>query len=206
MALDFAMRKFARKHGINIGDISRKYDQNELLKHAGDVLWNKGLDEIGWREEPLGKYQERARAAVEEIKYSDAIAKWAKKDDPFVKHTIRIGSDIIILSLLHAMKEVGKVDATHAAVAGAGAASVAGVLLLGIKPRWKEDLEYYARKNFKYHVDDASPEEVVKTYLALKELRKREIPGSIASKIRKIYMDAMRKALEEHVKEMKKKS
>jgi|GEM_PF-5074803 len=183
-ALDRAIQKFARNHGLRIEEFSKKYDERELLKHAGDVLWNGGLNEIGWREKPLGTYKERARAAVEETKLSESVARGLKEDDPFPKHMIRLGSSTIIMSLIHAMNEIGSVDATHAAVAG----------------------EYYARESFRHHVENASPEEVIKTYLALKELQKREIPGSIASKIRKIYMDAMRKALEEHVKEIKKES
>jgi len=202
LALDLAIRKYAKKKGIDLKEIAKKYDERELLKHASDVLWNFGLDWFGDRYAYGKSYKERAKEAVMNMKRTESEAEWDKEEDPFPKHIIRWGSLSMSMAAIQ-MDKIGRIRPEYLAIMGSSAGSIAAAFLKRYTPAWEMWLREEAPERFKYHIKNAPPEEVVKTYLALKALQKKEIPGSFASRIRSIYMRAMRKAIEEHLEELK---
>ena len=196
LALDKTVKRFAKQYGLSVKEIEKNYSERELLKHGGKILWEKGLDDyIRMRTEGYTRRDE-IKQLRERIKEDEIAAR--KLLFPLK------GAGLMLLGFaLGAAYKAPDHISRYAGPAIIGSIGYLGALATeGSLQAWKKVLKQYALENFKYHVEKAQPEEVVKTYLALKAVRKEEIPGTIASKIRKIYMDAMREAIEEHLENL----
>ncbi len=201
MALDRAMKMFAEHHGIDITEMEKKYSERELLKEAGEKLWEMGLAEYATYQvsgDLFGAKEKKAKQAIREIK---ADEKWAKEEmyrNPFAKHLRRFGIAYLAGGVLPLVIS-GHMDEVQKVFAAIGAISYTGWKIAKVQPPWQSHLQYYAERNFRYHVKNSKPESVVRTYLALKAVHRKQIPGSIASKIGRIY--TVKKAVEEYLKE-----